>query len=69
MFVLCHAVVCCAVLCPGPQPPVVREVLVTLHDEGSAITVDSLEKVNIHSSKLKTIPYAQRPQSQLDENG
>lgn len=55
---------CCSV-----QPPVVREVLVTLHDEGDSVTVSDMQKVNIHSSKVESVPYAQRPQGHLDENG
>jgi len=41
----------------------------TLHDEGDSITVSDLKRVNIMSSKLHSIPYNQRPQSVLDENG
>jgi hypothetical protein len=47
----------------------VREVLVTITEEGGVITVSDLENVNIHSSNEATLPYVQRPQGGLDDAG
>lgn len=63
-----HCCSCCCRHCCH-QPPVVREVVLTIEDEGDALTVSSMKAVHIHSSSLESIPYTQRPQGPLDENG
>jgi hypothetical protein len=52
------------------DPPVVREVLITLKAgaDGSPV-VSNLEKVNIHSSKWPEVPYNQRPHGVMDQVG
>jgi hypothetical protein len=51
------------------QPPSTREVLVTITDDGDAISVTDMEKANVMSSRLESVPYPMRPQGPLDENG
>lgn len=52
------------------NPPVVREVLVTLTMGADKMpVVSNLEKVNIHSSKWATVPYNQRPHGVMDQVG
>uniref|UniRef100_A0A383VT45 Amine oxidase n=1 Tax=Tetradesmus obliquus TaxID=3088 RepID=A0A383VT45_TETOB len=60
-----------ALLVMGKEdPPTVREVLVTLENEGGGLPVASnLEAVNIHSSKWPEVPYNQRPHGVMDQVG
>lgn len=52
------------------NPPVVREVLVTLTTGRDGKPVASnMENTNIHSSKWATVPYAQRPHGVMDQVG
>lgn len=52
------------------DPPVVREVLVTLTQGQDGKPVASmLESTNIHSSKWATVPYNQRPHGVMDQVG
>lgn len=50
------------------QPPVTRDVLVTLSDNGHNIVVSNMQRVRIMSSTLSKVPYVMRPQGPLDEN-
>lgn len=52
------------------NPPVVREVLLTLTaGKNGAPTVSNMESSNIHSSKWATVPYNQRPHGVMDQVG
>lgn len=52
------------------EPPVVREVLVTITYDGSGKpTASNMESSNIHSSKWATVPYNQRPHGVMDQVG
>lgn len=52
------------------NPPVVREVLVSLATGSNGQPVASnLESTNIHSSKWATVPYNQRPHGVMDQVG
>jgi len=62
MYVRC---VCRVVL----QPPSVHDVLVTLKYVNGHPVASHLQHTNILSSKWGSVPYCQRPQGLLDENG
>jgi hypothetical protein len=60
-----------ALLVMGKEdPPTVREVLVTLTNEGGGQPlVSNMERANIHSSKWPEVPYNQRPHGVMDQVG
>lgn len=52
------------------NPPVVKEVLVTLTaGKDGAPVASNMEGTNIHSSKWATVPYSQRPHGVMDQVG
>jgi hypothetical protein len=52
------------------NPPVVREVLVTLSNRRDGkVEASNMENSNIHSSNWATVPYNQRPHGVMDQVG